>query len=872
MDIKISVIVPAYNSEKYIENCVDTVAKQTFKGFEMLVINDGSIDNTGEILKNEQKKYNWLRVINTENRGQGHARNIGIREAKGEYILFLDSDDLLKPDTLEKTLQRIEKDNSDLVMFDWVRFSTNTNRYRKSAKKPFFDVDMLKGEECLRILDLKAYYTVAALYSKKFLQQNKIKYAEGHIYEDNVFIVSVATRAQKISILPEPFYIVVSNEKSDTRTSYDTDKHCRAYISAIKECTSVLNTSKYKPSEYYSYYIYAFNKFFSYYTTRTPRKEKNRFLTQFVEEMSTQNIDYSEHVGKSKLLEKIVNNKIFTNKEYKKFKNIILRKRLSAIKKKFNKKLNRITRICKKVKRVLIKDFYLKNTKKKIWDKSAFIQSKNASDLAGNMFYISQELNNNYKEYKVYLACNADSKDKLKAMLEKYKLTRIKLVSIHTLKYYKILARVKFIFTDTSVSTIYTKREEQVLVNTWHGTPLKKMGRDVPYRLYDCWNVQKNFIICDYLLYPNRFMQEAMLNAYGIRNITNAKVLNAGYPRNSIFYNEERRKQIRKEEQLEGKQISVYMPTWRGIMTKKENQKQIEEIQGYFDEIDNLLSDNQILYIKLHVYVKNGIDCSNYKHIKEFPAGYETYDFLNIADILITDYSSVFFDYANSKKKIILFAYDEKEYLAQRGFYIDYDKLPFEKVYTAKELVQAMNNSENKPYDDFVKYYCEFDEPEAPKHICEFLLEGKKSNKIHIDDNFGKVNKPNTAIYVSKENSDETVNTYLDIIKKLDTNKNNYTFFINQAILKKHVDFVEKIPHEICVLPYKKNKISSIGEIITKILIKKKKNKINSKVMEREAERRFGKFKFDTIINISENKDISEMFKHLSNTKVKNSL
>ena len=74
------------------------------------------------------------------------------------------------------------------------------------------------------------------------------------------------------------------------------------------------------------------------------------------------------------------------------------------------------------------------------------------------------------------------------------------------------------------------------------------------------------------------------------------------------------------------------------------------------------------------------------------------------------------------------------------------------------------------------------------------------------------------------------------------------------------------------MLPYKKNKISSLGEIITKILIKKKRNKINSKVMEREAERRFGKFKFDTIINISENKDISEMFKYLSKTKVKNSL
>ena len=121
------------------------------------------------------------------------------------------------------------------------------------------------------------------------------------------------------------------------------------------------------------------------------------------------------------------------------------------------------------------------------------------------------------------------------------------------------------------------------------------MGRDVPYRLYDCWNVQKNFIICDYLLYPNRYMKEAMLNAYGIRNITNAKILEAGYPRNSIFYNKERRNQIRKEENLGNKQISVYMPTWRGIMTKKENQRQIEEIKGYFDEIDKLLTDNQII-------------------------------------------------------------------------------------------------------------------------------------------------------------------------------------------------------------------------------------------------------------------------------------
>lgn len=873
MNPRVTVIVPTYNSEKYIEKCIETVNAQTFKEYEMLIINDGSTDNTLKIIEEKAKKYSWLRVITIENHGQGYARNLGIKEAKGDYILFLDSDDLLKPETLEKTIKRIEQDKSDLVMFDWMRYSPDTNEYKKASKKTFFDVNLLQGEDCIRILELKAYYTVASLYTKKFLQENNIRYAEGHIYEDNVFIVLVATRAQKISILTDPLYIVVSNDESDTKTSYDTDKHSKAYIEAIKECEKALKSSKYEPSMYYLYYIYALNKFFFYLKKRIPKKEKNMYITNFVNVMSTQEIDYSKYKGKSKILEYIVENNIFKNKEYKKFKRLILKRKLSSIKKRIKRYSKKIANILKKLKNAFIVDRYLKYSKKKVIDNWVFIQSKNSSDLAGNMFYIAQELNENYKDYKVYLACNNKSKTRLKMMLKKYNLTKIKLTNIHTLKYYKLLGRAKFLFTDTSVSKMYIKRKDQILINTWHGTPLKKMGRDVPYRLYDCWNVQKNFIICDYLLYPNRYMKEAMLNAYGIRNITNAKILEAGYPRNSIFYNKERRNQIRKEENLGNKQISVYMPTWRGIMTKKENQRQIEEIKGYFDEIDKLLTDNQIIYVKLHVYVKNGIDCTKYKHIKEFPTGYETYDFLNVADILITDYSSVFFDYANSKRKIILFAYDEKEYLNQRGFYIDYHKdLPFEKVYNAKELVQAINNIEVKEYDDFTKKYCEFDEPEAPKHICEFLFRGKKSNKVHIDDRFGKTDKPNIAVYISKENSEETINEYKNIINKFDINKNNYTLFVNQGILKRYVDFVKEIPNNISVLPYKKNRLLTLRERISKIILKNKRNEINSNAMKREANRRFGEFKFDSIINISEDKDVSEMFKNLSKSKVKKTL
>ena len=183
-----------------------------------------------------------------------------------------------------------------------------------------------------------------------------------------------------------------------------------------------------------------------------------------------------------------------------------------------------------------------------------------------------------------------------------------------------------------------------------------------------------------------------------------------------------------------------------------------------------------------------------------------------------------------------------------------------------------MNNNKNECYNDFIKYYCEFDEKDAPKHVCEFLIEGKGTDKIHVDAKFGKNDKKNIGVYVNKPSAFETIDTYLDILSKIDINEKNYTFFVDQNILKNHVDFVEKIPSEVSVLPYKKNKISTLGEVITKRINKKKQKEINNKIYEREAKRRFGEFKFDSIINISEDKDIALLFKNLSKTTVKTSL
>lgn len=113
---KISVIVPVYNSEKVVNRCIDSILKQTYSDFELILINDGSKDKSIDILKDYEKKDLRIRVIDNENNGVSETRNIGINEAKGDYIQFVDSDDYIDEDMLKESLEQLEKNSVDIVM------------------------------------------------------------------------------------------------------------------------------------------------------------------------------------------------------------------------------------------------------------------------------------------------------------------------------------------------------------------------------------------------------------------------------------------------------------------------------------------------------------------------------------------------------------------------------------------------------------------------------------------------------------------------------------------------------------------------------------------------------------------------------------
>lgn len=501
--------------------------------------------------------------------------------------------------------------------------------------------------------------------------------------------------------------------------------------------------------------------------------------------------------------------------------------------------------------------YYLKYYyKKPIEDNYVLIESKHGEDLAGNMFYTLKEIVKNHKKFKVFLVASGQKQKTLEKLLAKHELDNVKIVIYKSIDYYKILATAKYLFNDTSFPMIFTKREGQIYTNTWHGTPLKQMGKDVVNRRYAIGNVKRNFMFADYLVYPNNEMKEKMLSSYGLKNLYNGTILNAGYPRNAIFFNRDSEKNVRKKLKLEGKQVIVYMPTWRGIMTKKMQGEQFKEIIELMRYMDEHLTDNQVFYVKMHVLVQKDLKFGDFKHIKSFPTGIEAYEMLNVADVLVTDYSSVFFDFANTKKKIVLYTYDEEEYTKTRGFYYSLDELQFPKVYTPKELLEEINTSKNYDDTDFLKKFCTYDNIEAPKALVDYVLEGKESKYVKPE-KLKKDGKENVLIYASTLALNGITSSLISLTNVIDLNKENIIFSFRQKALSFYPMRVTKLPENTDVFPICSGYIYSFREIIANILFYNLNintrfvKKYIDRMYKREVIRLFGNAKFDKVIHFT---------------------
>ena len=207
--MKLSYIVPVYKVEKYLEECVNSVLNQTYKNIEIILVDDGSTDSSGDMCDCFAKKNDNIRVIHQKNGGLSVARNIGLSCAKGEYVYFLDSDDYIAEDALENLCLIAEKDSAEIVFFDAHAFLDESNENIKQNYKRKNIYNSKSGIEIFDELQKNAEFHSAVpllLLNAKFLRDYNLTFITGIYYEDMAFAFEALCLAKKVSQCAESLY------------------------------------------------------------------------------------------------------------------------------------------------------------------------------------------------------------------------------------------------------------------------------------------------------------------------------------------------------------------------------------------------------------------------------------------------------------------------------------------------------------------------------------------------------------------------------------------------------------------------------------------------------------------------------------------
>ena len=220
---EVSVIIPVYNTEQFLGNCLNSVLAQTFTDFEIIIVNDGSTDNSSAIIEEFAKKNNRIVAIHQENMGLSEARNAGLNIVRGNWITFVDSDDLLAPDFLQELLDAAKQYSATIACSDKQLFWKESEIGNSITKPQVIELSPEKALE--RALYQKCgpdYSAWSKLYDAKIWQNRR--FTPGIYFEDMDCIPQVLLDAEKIAFVPEPLYLNRRHDTSILATTYNYKK------------------------------------------------------------------------------------------------------------------------------------------------------------------------------------------------------------------------------------------------------------------------------------------------------------------------------------------------------------------------------------------------------------------------------------------------------------------------------------------------------------------------------------------------------------------------------------------------------------------------------------------------------------------------
>lgn len=743
--MKVSVIIPFDGYYHYLSDCLESLKDQNCNDLETLLIIDQYDEQINELINQYQKYINLKVILAPGNTNVAAKRNLGLDEATGDYVYFLDSDDYLMPQCLAKLCDDIKVHHADLAMgkrwISWFKkqvFETmghekneeldqkdkDRDRNLKFINKDYSEIDNADEQRRIDWLirsrrGLKNISVLNILISKELIDEHHLRFNEQfQYYSDLSFVVELAKYGHVIVQNQDALYVKRKHNdpiNTPALTQIKDENKFDEFIDAYRHAISLVDQN----SRLRYYLDSKIVKYYTNYFAKRIRRSKNDFWRQERFAVMCEILDEIRQdllKQMSSYQRKMV--KLAKNRDLENTQKVIARHLAKS-------KLKRIIKNKNELNKYLYRHKYINEPIEENWVMFETFMGKSYAD---SPKYIYEYLAKNYPgKYKFIWVLN-DKKTKLP-----YDGIVVKRFSR---KYAYYLAKSKYFVFNIRQPLWFRKRDGQIFLETWHGTPLKRLAFDQEevtaasptykaqfYRQKQEW---------DYLIAANRFSSDIFKSCF---MYTNGQMLEIGYPRNDLMYAENKEEIARKLRDKLGipqnKKTILYAPTWRDDEYYGKGQYKFK-LKLDLELMKQQLGNEYVVLLRTHHYIADKIDVTG---LEDFAYNLSKYDDITeiylISDICITDYSSVFFDFANLKRPMLFYTYDIDKYRdVLRGFYIDMEKeLPGPLVYSTQEVVDTIKNIDvmnakyEERYQQFYDKFCSIDDGHASKRAVEAVFQ-----------------------------------------------------------------------------------------------------------------------------------------------------
>ena len=699
----LSIIITFKKGKRYLKDCLESIREQNLSDFEIILIVNGAVENIDDLISDFD---NIIVKTYADEMGVSKARNEALEMASGEYVYFIDSDDYIYRDGLSELVGCAKKTGADFINGQRIETYYIKNRFpeefsvnnAKIVKNKYsdeeFSMRLVIGEND----NLEVLSVLHALIKRDVI--GDLKFDESKKYfSDYPFMVELLDRINSFKGVENAVYAKRISDDFINLPSLNQEIADDYIFKSIEEYKNAKNAIKsdllkeLMAQKMFKYYYYTFSK-----TNHMQPIEALDAFMEIADDFKGNPIQSFElNALKSKNKQKTI--------------------KLSKIRVTCNRLLNFIKHP-QNIYHTLYHNIY---NKRPINNKRIMFESFSGDFYSDSPKYIYEYLYKHYGDEFEYVWVINDKKTEIPGNPITTKR--------FSLKYHKLMATSKYWVVNTRQAGRLVKRPQQVLLSTWHGTPLKKLGFDMGNIYIQNPRTKESYIhdssAWDYFISPNRFSTEIFRRAFAY----GGEILETGYPRNDILFNADESKINQIKERLnlpDDKKVILYAPTWRDDDSYDIGKVKFK-LKLDLEKLEKAISDEYIVLVRNH-YLITDSDVDDYKHFAVDVSHYDDIaELYLITDVLITDYSSVFFDFANLRRPMLFYMYDLERYEEElRGFYIDiYNEVPGPILKTTEDVIDALNDLDNineqynERYDEFCEKYCSLEDGNATKRVVE---------------------------------------------------------------------------------------------------------------------------------------------------------